>query len=146
MRNAICMMSILISFFIIMPARTHAAKILPRFQSSGGKVAPKKASGGNSVYSSVRLRGDRKALNVSFSNLGAARDITYILTYQTNGKDEGVSGSVDASGGSATRELLFGTCSSGVCRYHSGIANMRLEVSGELTSGKKFVRRYKIRV
>lgn len=146
MKNAIRIGSLIISFFIIMSLPVNAAKVLPRFQSSGGKVGPKKASGGGGVYSSARLRGDRKAVNVSFSNLGAARDVTYILTYQTNGKEEGISGSVDVSSGSATRELLFGTCSSGVCRYHSGITNMRLEISGELTSGKKFVRRYRIRV
>jgi len=67
--------------------------------------------------------------------------------YQTNGKDEGVSGTIDSSSGlSVTRELLFGTCSAGVCRYHPNITGMKLEIVSELSNGKQTLRRYKIRI
>lgn len=115
----------------------NAQRLLPRFRGVKKTV-------GSSV--SARLRGDRKALNVSFSNLKKARNVMYILMYQTNGKDEGVSGSIDLSSDSTTRELLFGTCSSGVCRYHTSITNMKLEVTSEMTSGKKTLKRFRIRV
>ena len=118
------------------------ARLLPRFQ--GG--APVKKSVPSGVGISVRLRGDRKALLVSFSNLAKAKNVSYMLIYKTNGKDEGAGGSVNSSSSSATRELLFGTCSSGVCRYHTGITDMRLEVTTELTSGRKTMRRFRIRV
>ena len=45
-----------------------------------------------------------------------------------------------------TSELLFGTCSKNVCTYHRGIKNSRLEVSYTTQSGKKYLKKYKIRV
>lgn len=67
--------------------------------------------------------------------------------YQTDGKDEGISGIIDAGGeNSTTRELLFGTCSSGVCRYHANITGMSLEIVSELKTGKKYLRRFKVKV
>ena len=137
--------SILICVWVLLflSADLANAKLLPRFRS-----APKKSTGVSSgVVVSPRLRSDRKAINVNFNNLSKAKNITYTLIYQTNGRDEGVSGSIDSSAGNSTvRELLFGTCSGGVCRYHANIKNMRFEVITELHSGKKFLRRFKIRV
>lgn len=130
----------LMSFIVIVKVE---ARLLPRFQSKGGSRGV--------IYSglivSPRLRSDRKALVVGFSNLQKVKNVTYTLIYQTNGKDEGVSGSVDSSSGnSLSRELLFGTCSSGVCRYHANIANMKLEILSELPSGKKSIKRFRVRI
>ncbi|OGK42536.1 hypothetical protein A3A46_01460 [Candidatus Roizmanbacteria bacterium RIFCSPLOWO2_01_FULL_37_13] len=129
-------------FAIFILASNVEARLLPRFQSKGGSRGV--------VYSglivSPRLRSDRKALVVAFNNLQKVKNVTYTLIYQTNGKDEGVSGSVDSSSGNnLSRELLFGTCSSGVCRYHANIANMKLEILSELPSGKKSIKRFRIR-
>ncbi|MBI4973718.1 hypothetical protein HZC27_03860 [Candidatus Roizmanbacteria bacterium] len=132
---------LLLSLFLF--ASSVEAKLLPRFsspaRSSGG-------GGGGSVVVSPKLRGDRRALNVYFGNLAKARSVSYILTYRGNDSDQGAMGSVDVASGSTNRELLFGTCSTSVCTYHQGISNMRLEVTIELTSGKKIVKRYKIKV
>lgn len=122
-----------------------AGRVLPRFSSK------KSTSVGGRAYSSVgisvRLRSDRRALNVYFSNLSKAKGVTYTLIYQTNGKDEGVSGSVDSSqGDSSAREILFGTCSNGVCVYHQNLSNMRFEVMTELLSGKKTIKRFRVRI
>ncbi len=131
----------ILALFLVQPAQ---AKLLPRFQNTKS-ISKKTASSGIAI--SPKLRSDRKALSIYFNNLKGARNLTYTLIYQTNGKDEGVSGSIDSSSGnSASRELLFGTCSSGVCRYHPRIANMRLEVVTELLSGKKTLRRFRIKV
>ena len=120
------------------------AAILPRFRKSSGKSGGVVSSG---VGISARLRGDRKALNLYLSNLSKAKSVTYTLIYQTNGKDEGVSGSVDSSAGNNTsRELLFGTCSSGVCRYHQNLSSMKVEVITELLNGRKTMRRFRVRV
>lgn len=121
------------------------AKLLPRFKQSA------KIGGRGAISSGIviapKLRPDRLALIVSFSNLQKVNNVTYTLMYQTNGKDEGVSGTIDSSAGnSVTRELLFGTCSAGVCRYHQNITNMKLEVVSQLPNGKQTVKRYRIRV
>lgn len=131
-------------FFLFIFSPIVEAKVLPRF-SQGNTNPIRKSAGAKGISVYAKLRSDRKALLVTFSNLQLARAVTYILTYKTDGKDEGVSGSVDTSGGSASRELLFGTCSSGVCRYHPNLSNMRLEVVSELTSGKKSVKRFRIK-
>jgi len=127
-------------FFFVLPVD---AKLLPRYtNTTRGGSTPSSA-----VVVSPKLRGDRRALNIYFGNLSKAKGISYILTYQGSGSDQGAMGSVDSSGGNTSnRELLFGTCSSGVCTYHSNIVNAKLEVTIELTSGKKILRRYRINV
>ncbi|MBI2051305.1 hypothetical protein HYT33_00930 [Candidatus Roizmanbacteria bacterium] len=133
---------ILALFVLSVASSIYAARVLPRFSGSS-----KGRRGYSGIAISARLRGDRKALMVNFGNLRLARSVSYTLVYQTDGKDEGASGAIDASSGvSATRELLFGTCSAGVCRYHSNIQNARLEVVTVFPSGKKSVRRFRIRV
>ncbi|OGK08649.1 hypothetical protein A2767_00790 [Candidatus Roizmanbacteria bacterium RIFCSPHIGHO2_01_FULL_35_10] len=134
---------LIIGYFLLFSVQTVEAKVLPRFRSS-----PKKSTGISSgVAVSPRLRSDRKAINVNFNNLNKAKSVTYTLIYQTNGRDEGIRGSIDSSAGnSTTRELLFGTCSSGVCRYHANISSMRLEIETALLNGKRTLKRFKIRV
>ncbi|MBI4009205.1 hypothetical protein HY357_03160 [Candidatus Roizmanbacteria bacterium] len=136
--------SLLVLFFLFFVSFSSVeARLLPRYRSGGKKVTA--ASSGLIV--SPRLRADRRAILIFFSNLNKSKSLSYTLIYQTNGKDEGVGGSIDnASGNSANRELLFGTCSSGVCSYHSNITNMRLEITTELQNGKKTLRRFRIRV
>lgn len=120
------------------------ARLLPRYAGMTAGRGTRVVSG---VSVRPRLRSDRKALNVFFANLGKARLVTYTLVYRTNGKEEGVSGSIDpVVGNSTSRELLFGTCSGGVCRYHTNLSNMKLEVISELTSGKKTLKRFRVRI
>lgn len=135
---------ILLLVVFLFASKPVEAKLLPRFAKSGQAGRGRYTSG---VGVSAYLRGDRLALVVNFNNLNKANSVSYTLSYQTNGKDEGIGGVIDSSGGSsASRELLFGTCSSGVCRYHTNIANMKLEVTSELTSGRKTLKRFRIRV
>lgn len=123
-----------------------SAKTLPRRVSAPGK-AVKRANSASFVAVSARLRPDRRALNVYFANLNQAASVTYTLSYQANGNQEGIGGSIDTKGVySTSRELVFGTASSGVYRYHSNITGARLEVISVLKSGKKAVKRFKIRV
>jgi len=127
-------------FFVAFPVE---ARLLPRFQNA--RRVTGKVSLGASV--SPKLRGDRLALIVTFGNIQKVASVTYTLMYQTDGVDQGVSGSLDSSAGnSVTRELLFGTCSSGVCRYHGNINSMKLEVVSELSSGKRVIKRFRVRV
>lgn len=95
----------------------------------------------------VSFRSDRRALNVNFYSLSSASSTSYELTYMGNGLDQGVVGSTNkAEGSSASRLLLFGTCSHGVCTYHKNISGMQLTITSKLNSGKTLVKRYKIKV
>lgn len=135
----------LVFLFSISIKESYGAKILPQSKSTGKTVVKKFQGSGISV--APKLRRDRQALIVNFGNLQNAQSVSYMLVYKTNGQEEGAGGSVNPSlGNTASRELLFGTCSKNVCRYHPSITNMRFEVTAQLTSGKKLIKRYKIRI
>lgn len=96
---------------------------------------------------SVKLRADRRAVNINFYNAGLAEKVSYELTYLGNDIEQGVVGSVLANeGSSAFRLLLFGTCSKNVCTYHKNISDARLKITAKLSSGKTLIKKYKIRV
>ena len=144
-------LALLILFLAVMSAMYSSiveAKLLPRFQSSGGTATkPASARSYSTVVTSPRFLPARNGLRVAFSGLNNATSVSYMLIYETNGKQEGVSGSVNPSEGtSASRDLQFGTCSSGTCVQHKNITNMKLEITSHLTSGKTSIKRYRIRV
>ena len=102
------------------------------------------SSGPFAVY--PRLTKDRKALLVTFSNLNAISSFSYELTYLGSGIDQGVFGQVTPKGENSTsRELLFGTCSHGVCRYHTGIKNMLFVVKATLKNGQTLTKKYRVK-
>jgi hypothetical protein len=137
---------ILILFIFFLCVYNVEAKLLPRFQNSSGTVA-KKTYVASGLVVSARLRADRRALNVYFSNINKVTSLTYTLMYQTNGIDEGVSGTMDSSqGNNATRELEFATASNGVYRYHTNLTNMKLEVTSTLPSGKQTIKRFRVKI
>lgn len=132
---------LLFAFFVF--TESAQAKLLPQAKKSGA-AATVKSSG---IGVSPALRADRRALNVYFSNLQNALSVSYLLTYKTSIQDEGARGTLNLTGSSsATSELLFGTCSKGVCRYHTGIKDAKLEISYTSKSGKKYIKKYKIKV
>lgn len=145
-------MKTVISIFIILVllftfSLKVSAKTLPQAKTAQKIVNTSKPITTTGVSVSLKLRRDRKALTVYFGNLKNASNVSYVLTYKTNGRGEGAGGSVRPSDGNNTsRELLFGTCSKTVCTYHQNISDMKLEVSGQLKSGKFFLKRYKIKV
>ena len=137
---------VILFLFLYFSNTTAEAKTLPQAKNSKQTGVVTKTSG-SGIGISPRLRADRKALLAYFSNLQNAKSVSYQLAYTTNGQEEGAGGSLTLDGGTtATRELLFGTCSKNVCRYHTNITNMRFEVNYTLTNGKKYLKRYRIRV
>lgn len=136
---------VILLLFLYLSNTTAEAKTLP--QAKAGKQTSISKRTGSGINVSPRLRADRKALLTYFSNLQNAKSVSYTLTYTTNGQAEGAGGSLTLDGGTtATRELLFGTCSKNVCRYHTNISNMKLEVGYTSTSGKKYLKRYRIKI
>jgi len=118
------------------------AKVLPQARTERQTAV----TSGAGISVSPRLRADRRALIVNFANLQKAEAVSYVLTYQTTVQEEGAIGSLPKGSSTATQELLFGTCSKNVCKYHTGISNAKLEVSYTTTSGKKYIKRFKIKV
>lgn len=126
---------------------TAYAKLLPRYRGSGGTSVPISTRSYAGVGVSPSFMPGRGGLRVAFSNLQNATSVSYVLVYETGGKQEGVSGSVSSSDGSSVvRDLQFATCSSGVCVNHGKISNMQFTVTSELTSGKTSIKRFRIRV
>lgn len=115
------------------------------------KFVPKKAVTARSTVSgsfsaSVRYRGDKLGLLMSFLNFGSISSVTYSFTYETNGIPQGVGGTVtNANNPSADRELLFGTCSTSICTYHHNLTNARLVLTAKLTNGRTLSKGYKIK-
>lgn len=134
---------IIFPFFATKPA---AAKVLPQARGISPATAVKSGPV-TGISVSPRLRGDRLALIVNYGNLQNAINVSYILTYKTSTQDEGAMGTLPlGSSSTATSELLFGTCSKNVCRYHTGIRDAKLEITYTTKAGKKYLKRYKIRV
>lgn len=143
----ICMKKFLlilpVLFYFLFNTSSVEAKALPRSKTAVSRSAPV-ASG---IGVSAKLKRNPNTLIVYFSNLNKASNVQYMLSYQSEGVEQGVGGSLSLGGeNSAQRELLFGTCSSGVCRYHTGITNARLEVTITTTAGKTSIKRFRIRV
>ena len=131
-----------ISIFLF--TQTAEAKLLPQVTKAGSKTVAKTA--GTGINISPRLRADRRALVVYFSNLQNAKSVSYTLTYNTSTQPEGAIGSLNLAKSSTSQELLFGTCSKNVCRYHTGVNNARLEVTYTAKTGKQYIKRYRIKV
>ncbi len=139
---------ILVTFTFFTITKVVWAKTLPQSLRGAGKQTVSAKTTGTNIGVSPKIRTDRNALIVNFSNLQNATSVSYLLTYkQGNSQQEGAGGVITLNGSSTdTAELLFGTCSKNVCRYHTNIADAKLEVTYTNKSGKKYLKRFKIRV
>lgn len=138
--------------FLIFLACFSLSCLNPQITLAKKKIGAKTSTAKSAVSTSLKmvirpkLRSDRKALQVTFSNLSYVTSFTYELTYEANGIDQGVYGSVTIKDESSiSRELLFGTCSGPVCRYHSGIKNMKSSVTTTYKNGRKIINRYRVK-
>jgi hypothetical protein len=131
---------------LIFASDISAKKVLPRFRATGKTTNVTSSRGG--ITTSVKFRADRRAIIVNFSNLGVANSVSYTLSYNSRGTTQGAAGTLDPSisPDPTTRELLFGTCSHGVCRYDSGITNARFVVTTMTTGGKRVIKSFRLKV
>jgi len=142
MKKFLCVIVLILVLFSLFNKPVSAKKLLPFLKKATGTAS---TSGG--VTSSVKFRGDRLGIIVTLGNLQAAYKVDYFLSYQTKGTTQGASGSItDTSVGSTTRDIIFGSCSRGACRYDSGISNAKFVITIYLTSGRKIVRSYRLKV
>lgn len=85
-------------------------------------------------------------LNMTFSNISKAKNVSYELTYNRSGGQEGVMGVVGFKGrGPIVKKILLGTCSTRVCTFHKNISNIKLKVIIKYLSGATEVKTYKIK-
>lgn len=143
--------SVLAIFFItglifLWPSHVWAAKRRPPRGSKTGTPVRRTYSRTRGVKASVRFRPDRRGLLINFAEFGNVISVTYALTYTTNGIPQGVKGTVRPETAGEQRDLLFGTCSGGVCRYHTNITNARLVIDSKLKSGLTIRKPYRIKV
>lgn len=129
---------LLASFSVSFPV--SAAK--KRIKSSTSKTT----SGGGLSFSKVSFFPNRLGMNMNFFNLGQVSKVSYVLSYTGSGKAQGVVGSFSPVGTTDARQLLFGTCSSGACVYHTNVTNAKLSLTFTLKNGKSIVKRYILKV
>lgn len=131
----------LISFIF---AQNTEGKILPQSVKTQTVKAPTKST---TITVSPKLRVDRRALIINFANLQNAKAVSYMLRYTQASQEEAAMGNLNLTGQTSDRvELLFGTCSKNVCRYHTNIKNAKLEISYTSKSGKKYLKKFKIKI
>lgn len=94
----------------------------------------------------VSYRPDRLGLNLSFRNFAGLGSVSYSFTYNTNGMSQGIGGTVTANNSpTVARELLFGTCSRGACRYHYNLSDARLVLTAKYMNGRTSSKSYRIK-
>jgi len=148
MKKIVLITATLSAFILLNTANVYAKRLLPHLKKSVSATTNKSAAPvSGRVTTAVSFRGDRKAININFNNMGVATRIDYTLSYNTRGTTQGVTGTIIPSGeNSISRELLLGTCSRNVCRYDTGITNARATITSTLANGKRVVKRYRLKV
>ena len=91
----IFLLFLIAGFFFLWPSDVQAAKRRPP-RGSTRTTAPvrRTSSSTRGVRTQVRFRADRRALLVNFSSFNNAVSVTYSLTYTSNGKAQGIRGTV----------------------------------------------------
>lgn len=132
--------------FLSILSANPACAVKRRPPRGSGMVAPVTRTYTRGVRASVQFRPDRRGLLINFSGFGNIVSVTYTLTYNSNGIPQGAGGTATPATAGEQRELLFGTCSGGVCRFHSNITNARLVIDSKLSSGLVVRKPYRIKV
>jgi len=134
-----------ISVPLVWPSSVWAAKA--RTARGASMTVSSGTTTAGRVASSVKFKANRLGIIVSFSGLNNATSVTYELTYTAAGIPQGARGTVSGTASNtASRELLFGTCSKNVCRWHTNITAARLVVTSRLNSGLTTRKSFRLKV
>lgn len=124
---------------------TIAIIVLSLFFTTGA-LAKAKLKKVNLVIS-PNVAKNKRSVSLYLANLQKTISVTYSLSYVTDGKSEGAGGTIKTKGKySLSRNLLFGTCSNKVCRYHKKIKNAQLTVVVTYLDGTSITKTFKLRV
>jgi len=142
MQIALISIIFLLSTLLTLKPAEAAKKFVPK----GAATVKSGRSGSGGFPVSVGYRPDKRALNFSFTNFSGISSISYIFQYETNGITQGAAGSITAANSPGqSRELLFGTCSTSVCTYHSGLKNAKLSFTANYTNGRKAAKVFRVK-
>lgn len=134
-------------FVAVVVFMVGSVSITPSVQAASKTKTVVKKTAVADVSVSPSVGRDGKSISVYFANLQKTSSLAYTLSYLTNGKPEGAGGSINTKGKfSLSRTLLLGTCSSGVCRYHTNIANAQLTVTITYKDGRTVTRTYPLKI
>lgn len=128
----------------VTPAR--ARRLLPRAGGSSTATRSTGAISSSGPSVKVKFRTDRLAIIVTFANINQAASVNYLFSYNSRGTTQGAQGSVNVAENNTSREILFGTCSHGVCRYDYGISGAKFVVTMKLPNGRKIIKTFNLRV
>lgn len=137
----VSMVAFVLGIFLSLPTTVQAKRKLPAL-----KPASTSKSTSTGVTVKVKFRSDRKGVVLNLGNLTAASGVSYDLIYDTRGTTQNAGGAVKISSDTANTEVIFGTCSSGVCRYDSGITNARLTITSTLKNGRTIIKPFRLKV
>lgn len=130
---------IFVLVFLVKPSTYAAKKFVPK--KTAVRYTPV-----SSIPAQVSYRPDKLGLNLSFRNFTGLDYVSYSFTYNTNGIAQGVGGKVTAANNpTSARELLFGTCSRGACRYHYNLSGARLVLTARFLNGRTVSKTYSIK-
>lgn len=140
MKKILFLLSIFSLLMFISSNQTEAAK----------KFIPKKNVAKKSISSNIPVkvsyRPDKLGLLLAFSNFKGIETANYSFTYSSNGIPQGVGGTITSSNNpTSARELLFGTCSSAVCTYHSNLLNAKISITAKFANGRTITKNFRIK-
>lgn len=116
MKKVLLTLLIAILFAITTPSLTHAAHL-----SFKPKLYLAQAVAINFSW--------KNTINTRFLLLKNVKNVSYMLTYNTNGVPEGVMGNFDPNGrNQVSKNIFLGTCSANSCVKHKNIKDIKMEV------------------
>jgi len=143
MRRKLIFLTLFFSFLFLFASPSHALRKRVRKPKKGSSSRVNYSSKG--VRARVRFRSDRRGLLINFSGFDNLKSVSYELLYNGNGLSQGVSG-MAVIGDTETKDLYFGTCSSGACTPHRNITNARLSIISVLKDGTVVLKPFRIKV
>lgn len=139
-------LALVIGIVLFHPSSVEAAKKFVPRSTSSTTVRRIASGGGISIPAVVRYRGDKQGIYLYFSNFNGFDSVSYSFTYTSNGIPQGAGGTITNNNNpSAQRELLFGTCSSGVCTYHHNLTNARMVLTAHFSTGRVASKLFRIK-
>ena len=140
------MKKLLLVFGIFLLVATFVAS--PANFSNGETLAAKiKAKPQKDLEISYILSSDKKIITIYFHNLSNIKHINWQLLYRGDKNLQAAMGGNNIAVGqttSTTAEIVFGTCSQGVCTYYGDVKNVRLKTFVEVRTGKNYQKKFPI--
>ena len=141
-KEIIILISVLVviigGFFFIKAKSKPAKKAIPTPMPEVEEVLPTVSE--DEFNATLTPRYDKKAVILKIEKIpGGTKTIEYEMTYDTEGVERGVMGTITVKPEEKTinREILLGTCSKNVCVYDKNVEEIKLVLRIETDKGYK---------